>query len=53
MKPEILNDEEIKVIAQEEQFLLICDGIDEFMDIARAIEAAVIGKLCKLKDIVL
>jgi uncharacterized protein YPO0396 len=34
-----LTDEQIAEIARQEQFLLVCDGLDELTAIARAIEA--------------
>jgi len=35
-----LTDEEIAELARQEQFLLVCDGLDELTEIARAVEAA-------------
>ena len=35
-----LTEEEIAELARQEQFLLICDGIEELTEIARAIERA-------------
>lgn len=35
-----LTEEEIAELARQEQFLLICDGLEELTEITRAIERA-------------
>ena len=35
-----LTEEEIAELARQEQFLLVCDGLDQLTEIARAIERA-------------
>jgi hypothetical protein len=38
------NDDLAEVVVQE-QFLLVCDGMDEFKEIARAIESLVVARM--------
>lgn len=38
-KPEPMTEEQIAEMARQEEFLLVCDGIEELRDITRAVEA--------------